>query len=281
MEIPPGIRFHNNSWEYTSGGTTIKDVKWEKFSSNIPEIFYSESNFNQPGIYIDKNGGCKYYSSETPISGIQLGTPIVDRIVKTDTDVNKTVPNVSAVIEYVDKNIPIISDEVIYTQTANFPTSGQISGSIYINNSGETRLYAGSKWQNLSLPVADKITNNTNNYVPTVKAVTSYIDELNSISGYVTLTIPKLESTDSAKLTLNPLTSTGFGLIDWETIIGNSQIFDFDTGYTSVPTDGITSKYSNSIIKLPKSLFQVNKTIKFSWNINGSIKEIGVFDLSN
>lgn len=280
MQIPPGIRFYNNSWEYTSGGTTDGNVKWEKFSSNIPEIFYSESNFNQPGIYIDTNGGCKYYSSETPTSGIQLGTPIVDRIVKADPDVNETVPNVSAVIEYVDKNIPAIQDEVIYTQTATFPTTGQISGSIYINNSGETRLYAGSKWQKLSLPVADKITAETSNYVPTVKAVTSYIDELNTLSGYVTLTIPKLADDDLATLTLYPLSSNGFGLIEWADIIENSQIFVFDSGYTSVPASGITAKYSNSIIKLPKSLFQSNKIIKFSWNINGSI-EYGVFDLSN
>lgn len=277
MQIPPGIRFYNNNWEYTSGGTTNGNVKWEKFSSNIPEIFYSESNFNQPGIYIDKNGGCKYYSSETPISGIQLGTPIVDRIIKAGSDINETVPNVSAVIEYVDKNI---QDEVIYTQTATFPTSGQISGSIYINKSGETRLYAGSKWQKLSLPVADKITAETSDYVPTVKAVTSYIDELNTISSYVTLTIPKLEDGDLAMLTLYPLTSNGFGLIEWADIIGNSQIFDFDSGYTSVPAGGITSKYSNSIIKLPKSLFQSNKIIKFSWNIN-DLNEYGVFDLSN
>ena len=280
MQIPPGIRFYNNSWEYTSGGTTDGNVKWEKFSSNIPEIFYSESNFNQPGIYIDKNGVCKYYSSETPISGIQLSTPIVDRIIKTDSDVNETVPNVSAVIEYVDKNIPVIQDEVIYTQTATFPTTGQISGSIYINNSGEACLYTGSKWQKLSLPVADKITDKTNDYVPTVNAVTSYIDELNTISGYVTLTIPKLENDDLATLTLYLLSDGGFGLIEWAAIIENSQIFDFDSGYTSVPAGGITAKYSNSIIKLPKSLFQSNKIIKVSWNINGSI-EYGVFDLSN
>lgn len=281
MQIAPGIRFYNNSWEYTSGGTTTENVKWEKFSSNIPEIFYSESKFNQPGIYIDKDGTCKYYSSETPASGIQLGTPIVDKIIKADPDINETVPNVSAVIEYVDNNIPIIPDEVIYTQTVEFPTSGQISGSIYVNNTGETRLYAGSKWQNLSLPVADKITDKTNNYVPTVNAVTSYIDELNTLSGYVTLTIPKLENSDLAKLTLYPLNGTTFGLIEWDNIIGNSQIFDFDSGYTSVPSGGITSKYSNSIIKLPKTLFLSNKIIKFSWNINGSIKEVGVFDLSN
>lgn len=142
-------------------------------------------------------------------------------------------------------------------------------------------MYAGTNWQNLSLPVADKIIAETNNYVPTVKAVTSYIDELNTLSGYVTLTIPKLENSDLAKLTLYPLSGSTFGLIDWDNIIGNSQIFDFDSGYTSVPTGGITSKYSNSIIKLSKSLFQSNKIIKFSWNINGSIKEYGVFDLSN
>ena len=104
-----------------------------------------------------------------------------DEIPDTSTFITKEVNNLTNYYNKTDSDGKFAlktdlpeKEEVIYVD--EFPSAG-ISGVIYVNSNGQSKIWDGSKYINMSFEVVEDFSTINNDIVPSVQAVSSFIDE--------------------------------------------------------------------------------------------------------
>lgn len=173
----------------------LKDDVNSKLALSVVEDFPTSGINNT--LYVNNENHAQIYAND------QWKDIAIEVVENFDTPSQTTVPTTEAVSSFVDEkisNIDIpstdlsnyytkteaddkfitsanIPEEVIYT--SEFPTSG-INNAIYVNDKGQSKIYANDNWIDMSLKVDTEITADAVSSVPTTKAV---YDLVSSISG--------------------------------------------------------------------------------------------------
>ena len=173
----------------------LKDDVNSKLALSIVEDFPTSGINNT--LYVNNENHAQIYAND---QWKDIATEVVENF---DTPSQTTVPTTEAVSSFVDEkisNIDIpstdlsnyytktevddkfitsanIPEEVVYT--SEFPTSG-VNNAIYVNEEGQSKIYANDNWIDMSLKVDTEITADAVSSVPTTKAV---YDLVSSISG--------------------------------------------------------------------------------------------------
>ena len=145
-----------------------------------PEIFYIESFENNPsvsGLYINHDGETRFWNGT---EWEYTSSEVTDEITEQNANANK-IPSVKAVYNFVNDKIENIDfpeggkPEVFYIESFE-GYSATVSG-LYIDESGQSRFWSGTEWENTSCEVTDEITeqNVNENQIPSVKAVYDFV----------------------------------------------------------------------------------------------------------
>lgn len=182
---------------------TTELAKKADLSSLVDHIYYvsalpDTSSAISGSIYIISGSSESVYFTGTEFVSLSLET-VTDFSTVTD-DTLATTQAISAFVDEKISNIDIpstdlsnyytkteaddkfitsanIPEEVIYT--SEFPSSG-INNAIYVNDEGQSKIYANNNWIDMSLKVDTEITADAASSVPTTKAV---YDLVSSLSG--------------------------------------------------------------------------------------------------
>ena len=261
--------------EYALNNIEIPDVQ------QTPEIYYNETiNADSPsGLYItdtDTDGSAEFYTGSKTI---KLSYEITDNL----TNEVSTIPSNKAVYDAISGFSQIEKAGEVIDSPKN--------KTLYVTEESDCKVYINDEFINLSMEAVGDISNSeyqTDNYLPTVKAVVNYIASQVSNVSEPTEEIPAISNDGNPIIVLSEsqITPTNLSIYKYETKENDTLTIDVThlTADYSIEFQiwldyKFACTFTNEIIWVNGELTDINKfyAIKFIWD---GIKLIGQIQYS-